>query len=62
MPLSWREVVQYTGRLHRSHSGKAEVLIYDYVDHRVPVLARMFERRLSGCRSIGYEPAEEAIH
>ena len=62
MPVSWRgTVVQYTGRLHRLHPGKAEVRIYDYVDHRVPVLARMFERRLAGYRSIGYEPAEEAI-
>ena len=30
-------------------------LIYDYVDSEVPVLARMFERRVKGYRSIGYE-------
>ena len=59
MPVSWRgTVVQYTGRLHRSHPGKSEVRIYDYVDRQVPVLARMFERRLAGYRSIGYEPEE----
>jgi len=57
MPVSWRgTLVQYAGRLHRSHPGKAEVRIYDYVDDRVPVLARMYERRLAGYRSIGYEP------
>jgi superfamily II DNA or RNA helicase len=57
MPISWRgTLVQYTGRLHRSHPGKAEVRIYDYVDGSVPVLARMYERRLTGYRSIGYEP------
>jgi hypothetical protein len=39
-----------------SHPGKAEVRIYDYVDDRVPVLARMYGRRLAGYRSIGYEP------
>lgn len=56
MPVSWRgTLVQYTGRLHRAHPGKAEVRIYDYVDHRVPVLTRMYERRLTGYRSIGYE-------
>jgi superfamily II DNA or RNA helicase len=57
MPVSWRgTVVQYTGRLHRAHPGKSEVRIYDYVDSRVPVLARMFQRRLVGYRSIGYQP------
>ena len=57
MPVSWRgTVVQYTGRIHRAHPGKAEVRIYDYVDSRVPVLARMFDRRLAGYRSMGYEP------
>lgn len=56
MPVSWRgTLIQYAGRLHRSHPGKAEVRIYDYVDDRVPVLARMYERRLAGYRSIGYE-------
>ena len=57
MPISWRgTLVQYTGRLHRSHPGKADVRIYDYVDSRAPVLARMFQRRLAGYRSLGYEP------
>lgn len=61
MPVSWRgTVVQYTGRLHRAHPGKSEVRIYDYVDSRVPVLARMFQRRLAGYRSIGYQPDETA--
>ena len=35
---------------------KVEVRIYDYVDDRVPVLDRMYGRRLAGYRSIGYEP------
>ena len=62
MPVSWRgTVVQYTGRLHRSHPGKTEVRIFDYVDRRVPVLARMYERRLVGYRSIGYHLADEVV-
>ena len=62
MPVSWRGTfVQYTGRLHRSHPGRAQVRIYDYVDTRVPVLSRMYVRRLAGYRSIGYEPSETLV-
>jgi superfamily II DNA or RNA helicase len=56
MPVAWKgTIVQYAGRLHRRHPGKSEVRVYDYVDRNVPVLARMFEKRLKGYRSIGYE-------
>jgi superfamily II DNA or RNA helicase len=55
LPVSWKgTLVQYTGRLHRLHPGKTEVRIYDYVDREVPMLVRMFERRLRGYRAIGY--------
>ena len=55
LPISWRgTLVQYAGRLHRPHAGKLEARIVDYVDREVPVLARMFERRRTGYRSIGY--------
>jgi hypothetical protein len=47
-------VVQYAGRLSRLHPRKTEVRIYDYVDQRVPLLARMFEKRLRGYRLLGY--------
>jgi len=56
LPVSWKgTLVQYAGRLHRSHRGKAEVRIFDYVDREVPMLARMFEKRLHGYRAMGYE-------
>jgi superfamily II DNA or RNA helicase len=56
MPIAWRgTVVQYAGRLHRLHPGKQEVRIYDYVDREIPVLAKMFEKRLRGYRALGYE-------
>ena len=59
MPISWRgTLIQYAGRLHRPHSAKREVRIYDYVDRRVPMLERMFHRRLAGYRAIGYEPVD----
>ncbi|MGH7268054.1 MAG: DEAD/DEAH box helicase family protein [Candidatus Rokuibacteriota bacterium] len=55
MPVSWKgTLVQYAGRLHRLHPGKAEVRIYDYVDREVPLFQRMFEKRLRGYRAIGY--------
>lgn len=62
MPVSWKgTLVQYTGRLHRLSPGKTEVRIYDYVDPAVPMLARMFEKRLRGYRAIGYARKETPL-
>jgi len=59
LPVSWKgTLIQYAGRLHRLHPNKTEVRIYDYVDRGVPMLARMFERRLRGYRAIGYSAKE----
>lgn len=59
MPVSWRgTLVQYAGRLHRKHRDKVEVRIFDYVDRSVPMLARMFDKRLAGYRAMGYELAD----
>src|SRR5580658_10573198 len=56
MPISWQGTLQqYVGRLHRIHHGKKVVRVFDYVDAQVPMLARMFEKRLRGYRAIGYE-------
>ena len=61
MPVSWRGTLQqYVGRLQRIHEGKKIVQVYDYVDSAVPMLARMFEKRLRGYRAIGYEPENAA--
>jgi superfamily II DNA or RNA helicase len=62
MPVSWKgTLVQYTGRLHRLHPRKSEVRIFDYVDREVPVLARMFERRLRTYQAIGYVRGEAVV-
>lgn len=62
MPVSWKgTLIQYTGRLHRLHPAKREVRIYDYVDAQVPMLARMFEKRLRGYRSLGYARGEAPL-
>lgn len=55
LPVSWKgTLIQYAGRLHRLQPGKTEVRIFDYVDREVPVLSRMFEKRLRGYQAIGY--------
>ncbi len=62
MPVSWKgTLVQYTGRLHRLHPGKTEVRIFDYVDREIPMLLRMFEKRLRGYRAIGYARGEAPL-
>lgn len=50
--------MQYAGRLHRRHHAKTEVRVMDYVDHNVPMLARMFEKRMRGYRAMGYLVAD----
>jgi superfamily II DNA or RNA helicase len=55
MPISWKgTLAQYVGRLHRQHEGKTEVLVVDYVDEAVPLLARMAAKRRAGYRALGY--------
>jgi superfamily II DNA or RNA helicase len=55
MPISWKgTLAQYVGRLHRDHDGKREVIVYDYVDAGVPVLARMAAKRMKGYKALGY--------
>ena len=77
MPISWKGTLpstaspQYAGRLHRLYPRKREVRAFDYVDREVPLLMRMFEKRLRTYRAIGYargeaplglsEPVEEHI-
>ena len=56
LPIAWRgTVAQYAGRLHRNYDRKSEVIIYDYVDDQVLVLAGMFGKRKKGYKAIGYE-------
>jgi superfamily II DNA or RNA helicase len=56
LPVAWRgTVAQYAGRLHRNYDRKSEVIIYDYVDDHVPVLAGMFMKRKKGYKAIGYD-------
>ena len=59
MPISWKGTLQqYVGRLHRLHENKKDVLVYDYSDLLVPMLARMYKRRLAGYSALGYVVAD----
>jgi superfamily II DNA or RNA helicase len=61
MPIAWKgTVVQYAGRLHRAHAAKRDIRIYDYVDSEVPVLRRMYAKRLRTYREMGYVCDESA--
>lgn len=56
LPIAWKgKVAQYAGRLHRNYAGKTEVQVYDYVDLHIPVLEKMYQKRLKGYASIGYK-------
>jgi superfamily II DNA or RNA helicase len=62
LPVSWKgTLIQYAGRLHRLHQAKQEVRIFDYVDREVPVLWRMFQKRLRGYRGLGYARGEAPL-
>jgi superfamily II DNA or RNA helicase len=61
MPIAWKgAVTQYAGRLHRLHHAKREVVIYDYVDDNVPVLARMAAKRITAYQALGYRVSAAA--
>lgn len=55
LPVSWHGTLQqYIGRLHRSHQNKKDILVYDYVDTEISMLARMYQKRLKKYQDMGY--------
>jgi len=62
MPISFKgKIVQYTGRFHRLYKGKTEIRIYDYCDNYVPVLQRMYDRRLKAYKALGYSDPSSTV-
>lgn len=54
-PISWEaKVSQYAGRIARAYENKTDTFIYDYVDYSVPQLDRMYAKRLSTYKKLGY--------
>ncbi len=61
MPVSWKgTLIQYVGRLHRKFQAKTEVQVIDYVDRNVPMLIKMFKKRMKGYRAMGYSICDNA--
>ena len=56
LPISRRgNLAQYVGRIHRSAEGKSEIQVYDYVDINHPIFLKMFQRRSTGYKNLGYK-------
>ncbi len=54
-PLAFKgRVVQYVGRLLRTHEGKHHVELHDYVDSRIAVLERMHTKQLPAYSTLGF--------
>lgn len=61
MPISWKGVLQqYAGRLQRMYEGKNVVKIYDYIDINVPLLVKIYNKRLNGYKNLDYNIKENA--
>jgi superfamily II DNA or RNA helicase len=55
-PLAFKgRVVQYVGRLLRTHAGKHHVELHDYVDSCIPVLDRMHTKRHAAYTTLGFD-------
>lgn len=55
LPISWKgNLVQYVGRIQREFEGKSKIQVYDYVDETLPMLTRMYQKRLAGYKAMGF--------
>ena len=62
MPISFESnVEQYAGRLNRDYEGKKDVIIFDYIDQYVPMLERMYHKRLKTYKRIGFEVCSQLL-
>lgn len=59
-PIAWKgNVIQYVGRVSRTHEEKCDVLIVDYIDFKIPVFIRMFAKRVNAYKKIGFSVAQD---
>ena len=62
MPFSWKGTLQqYAGRLHRSHANKEAVRIHDFIDSGYPQLERMWQKRITGYKAMGYQIVRDKL-
>ena len=60
-PMKFRgSIVQYVGRILRATPGKTLVMVHDYVDVEVPVLARMYAERARAYANLGFPAPKRA--
>ncbi|MFD1849067.1 TOTE conflict system archaeo-eukaryotic primase domain-containing protein [Oceanobacillus bengalensis] len=56
MPIAWKGTLeQYVGRLHRLYENKETLKVYDYIDAREETFRKMFMKRNSAYKSLGYK-------
>ena len=56
-PIKFKgNVEQCVGRILRPAPAKQDVVVHDYVDTLVPVLARMYRERMKGYATLGFRP------
>ena len=54
-PVSYKgKLTQYIGRILRNHPLKSSVMVYDYLDSQVPVLKKMYDRRMKTYKAMGF--------
>jgi superfamily II DNA or RNA helicase len=61
-PIKFKgSIVQYVGRILRPTPSKTEVVVHDYVDVEVPVLAHMYSERARGYASLGFHAPKRPL-
>jgi len=56
MPISsHNNLKQYLGRLLRNLEEKEELRVYDYVDYAIPMIYKMYQKRLQTYKKLGYQ-------
>jgi superfamily II DNA or RNA helicase len=59
-PIKFKgSIVQHVGRILRPIHGKTQVIVHDYIDTQVPLLARQYQERARGYANLGF-PAPRA--
>lgn len=54
-PIKFKgSIVQHVGRILRPVPGKTQVLVHDYIDTQVPMLARQYQERARGYANLGF--------
>lgn len=60
MPISGKSSLQqYLGRLLRNLDEKNELRVYDYIDYAIPMMYRMYQKRLRTYKNLGYQLYED---